>query len=52
MLFSNFNGFSVALLAESTLILYALKIGVPDYIVGVISSFLFLGMPFIFIGNL
>ena len=51
MRFSTFNGFSVALLAESTLILYALKIGVPDYIVGIMSSFLFLGMPFIFIGK-
>ncbi len=51
MLFSTLNGFSVALLAESTLILYALKVGVPDYIVGIMSSFLFLGMPFIFIGK-
>ena len=51
MLFSTLNGFSIALLAESTLILYALKVGVPDYIVGIMSSFLFLGMPFIFIGK-
>ena len=51
LLFSTFNGLSVALLAESTMILYALKIGIPDYIVGVMSSFLFLGMPFIFIGK-
>jgi hypothetical protein len=51
LLFSLFNGFSVALLAESTMILYALKLGVPDYVVGIMSSFLFLGMPFIIIGK-
>jgi len=51
LLFSMFNGFSVALLAEGTLILFALKLQIPDYIVGVMSSFLFLGMPFIFVGK-
>jgi MFS family permease len=51
LLFAIFNGFSIALVAEGTMILYALKIGIPDYIIGVMSSFIFLGMPFIFLGK-
>ena len=52
MTFSIFNGFSIALLAEGTLILFAIKAGVPDFIIGAMSSFLFLGMSFIFIGKI
>jgi hypothetical protein len=49
--FCMYNGFSVALIAESTLILYSLKFGVPDYIVGIMASFVFLGIPFLILGK-
>lgn len=45
------NGLSMAFLAETTLILYALKIGVPDYIVAVMASFAFLGTFFVIAGR-
>ncbi len=50
--FTIFNGISVAAVAESFLILFALKLSIPDYIVGVISSFFYLGLLFTLLGRL
>lgn len=44
--FSAFNGISVSFAAENLLILYALKLNVPDYIIGIMASFFFLSAPF------
>lgn len=49
--FCAMNGLSIAFLAETTLILYALKIGIPDYIVAVVASFAFLGTFFVIAGR-
>jgi len=49
--FTIFNGISVAAVAESFLILFALKLSIPDYIVGVISSFFYLGLLFTLLGR-
>lgn len=49
--FCTMNGLSMAFLAETTLMLYALKIGIPDYIVAVVASFIFLGTFFVIAGR-
>lgn len=51
MLFAIVNGFSFGLLAENVLVLYALKADVPEYIAGILPSFMFLAMPFMLLGK-
>nr|MDA3832903.1 MFS transporter [Spirochaetales bacterium] len=50
-LFFSLNGISVAFLMENMLILYAIRNGVPDPLVAVLSSFVHLTMPFIIVGK-
>jgi hypothetical protein len=49
--FSMFNGVSVTFVAENLLILYALKLNVPDYIIGIMSSFIFMSAPFMLLSR-
>ncbi|MFA6814715.1 MAG: MFS transporter [Lentisphaeria bacterium] len=51
LLFNRFNGVSVACLFENIFILYSLKIGLPVYLTGILASFTFLTMPFMFLGK-
>ncbi len=50
--FTRINSLSFGCLAESTLILYAIKNGADDFLTGLIVSFAFLTMPLMFIGKL
>ena len=49
--FISVNAFSFICLAESILILYAVKNGANDFILGLLTSFFFLTMPFMFLGK-
>ncbi len=49
--FSIGNGISFACLADSIVILYALKIGVTPWVVAATSSFIFLTLPFMLLGR-
>lgn len=49
--FSSFNGISIALVADSMVILYAVQLGVPPSSIGAMGSFIFLSMPFMLIGK-
>lgn len=49
--FTRINAFSFGCLAESILILYALKNGADDFVIGLLTSFFFLTMPFMFLGK-
>ncbi len=49
--FSRVNALSFASLADAVVILYALKLGADDAFVALISSFLFLSMPFMMLGK-
>ncbi len=50
--FSTINALSYALLAESVLVLFALKLGANDFQVGLLSSYVYLTMGFILLGKL
>ncbi|MGM0431906.1 MAG: MFS transporter [Spirochaetota bacterium] len=45
------NGISVAFLMDNILVLYAIRNGMPDPLVAVLSSFVHLTMPFMIIGK-
>lgn len=49
--FSRVNALSFASLADAVVILYALNLGADDSFVALISSFLFLSMPFMLLGK-
>lgn len=49
--FTRINSISFGCLAESTLILYAIKNGADDFLIGMITSFAFLTMPMMFLGK-
>ncbi len=49
--FTRLNAFSFGCLADSTLILYALKNGADDFLVGLLTSFFYLTMPVMFLGK-
>ncbi|MBD3287939.1 MFS transporter [candidate division KSB1 bacterium] len=49
--FTRLNALSFGCLADSMLILYAIKNGADDYLVGVLTSFFYLTMPFMFLGK-
>ncbi|MCU0643453.1 MAG: MFS transporter [bacterium] len=49
--FTRINAISFGCLAESILILYAIKNGAEDWLIGVIASFFQLTMPLMFIGK-
>jgi MFS family permease len=49
--FARMNGISMMCLAENVLILYALEMGMPEWLVGVLGSFMFLTMPFTLTGR-
>ena len=49
--FNLLNGLSFGLLADNVLILYCLKVGMPEYMIGIIMSFLFLTMPLMLVGK-
>lgn len=49
--FHRFNGFAFTCIGDNVLILYSLKLGMPEYLVGLISSFLYLTMPLMFVGR-
>ncbi len=49
--FFTLNGISIAFLMDNVLILYAIRNGVPDPVVAVIASFLYLTMPFMIFGK-
>jgi hypothetical protein len=50
--FGLFNVISFSLLSGNIIILYALKLGAGNFLVGILSSFIFLGTFFILIGRL
>jgi len=50
--FNFFNVISFSLLSGNIIILYALKLGAGNFLVGILSSFIFLGTFFILIGRL
>lgn len=50
-LFNRFNSLSINCLAEGSLMLYALKMGMADTKVAILSSFMPLGMVFTFFGK-
>ena len=49
--FIRINTISFGCLADSILILYAIKMGADDFLIGLMTSFMFLTMPFMFIGK-
>jgi len=49
--FTRMNALSYASLAESILILYAIKLGASDSYVAIITSFLYFTMPFMLLGK-
>lgn len=49
--FTRINALSFGCLAESILILYAIKNGADDFLVGMLTSFFYLTMPFMFFGK-
>jgi len=49
--FTAVNAISFSCLAKSVLILYAIKIGANDFLVGFITSLFYLTMPFMFMGK-
>ncbi|MBN2012373.1 MFS transporter [candidate division KSB1 bacterium] len=49
--FTRMNAVSFACLADSILILYALKNGANEFVIGLLSSFFYLTMPFMFVGK-
>ncbi|NIA31002.1 MAG: MFS transporter [Actinobacteria bacterium] len=49
--FSKINAVSYASLADAVLILYAIRIGADDFLVGLVISFLYLTMPFMLVGK-
>lgn len=49
--FFTLNGISIAFLMDNVLLLYAIRNGVPDPVVAVIASFLYLTMPFMIFGK-
>ncbi|NOY59496.1 MAG: MFS transporter [Calditrichaeota bacterium] len=49
--FSKINAISYASLADAVLILYAIRIGADDFLVGLVISFLYLTMPFMLLGK-
>jgi Na+/melibiose symporter-like transporter len=51
-IFSCFNAVSFICLADSVLILLALKMGCPDYLIAIITSFMYLGNLSIILGKL
>lgn len=51
MTFSIFNAFSFICLADSMLILFALKMGCPDYLVAMFGAFIYLGNSAMFLGK-
>jgi len=51
MIFSIFNALSFICLADSLLILFALKMGCPDYFVAILASFMYLGNASMFVGK-
>jgi MFS family permease len=51
MTFSIFNALSFICLADSLLILFALKMGCPDYLVAVFGAFMYLGNIAMFLGK-
>ena len=50
-IFALSNGMSFAAAGDSTVILYALKIGIPPWVVALTSSFIFLTLPFMLLGK-
>ena len=49
--FTRLNAISFGCLAESILILYAIKNGADDFLVGLLTSFFYLTMPLMLIGK-
>ncbi|MCE5271707.1 MFS transporter [bacterium] len=49
--FSTINALSYALLAESVLVLFGLKLGANDFQIGLLSSYVYLTMGFILLGK-
>ena len=49
--FSTINALSYSLLAESVLVLFALKLGASDFQIGLLSSYVHLTMGFILVGK-
>ena len=49
--FTRVNAISFAFLADNVLILYAIKNGADDFLLGLITSFFFLTMPVMFFGR-
>ena len=50
-LFCMFNGVAITFVAENILILYSLKLNIPDYIVGIAASFMFMSAPVMLLGR-
>ena len=50
--FCMFNGTAITFVAENILILYSLKLNIPDYIIGIMSSFIFMSAPLMFLGRI
>ena len=51
MFFVRINTISYCCLSDTILILYAIKIGADDFLIGLVASFLYLTMPLMFIGK-
>ncbi|MBN1154552.1 MFS transporter [candidate division KSB1 bacterium] len=49
--FTSINAISYSCLGNSILILYAIKNGADDFLVGLVTSFFYLTMPFMFMGK-
>ena len=49
--FCIFNGIAITFVAENILILYSLKLNIPDYIIGISASFMFMSAPLMLLGR-
>lgn len=49
--FTRINALSFGCLADNILILFAIKIGADDFLIGMLASFFYLTMPFMFLGK-